>query len=384
VASSLLQAQIFMLDFQGARWLNEGQVPGQAGNNHPTSIPTGVFKTKDGHINIATAGGTTWQRLCKAIGAEALLEHPDYATAAARSKNRNALNVEIERYLATGTSAEWVERMSVAEVPCGPIYAMDEVFADPQVEHLGVVGHVETSDKRGTLHLLNQPVSLSRTPSRLVGAPPERGEHTEEVLREFGFSEADIASCARQGDLASDPEYAVTTTDKMLARKDGRVGTMIFNNPERHNAVSLDMWQAASRILDDFARDDEVRVVVLTGAGGKAFVSGADISKFADERSTREAVEKYGVAVERFYSTVYAFPKPTIAAIQGYCIGGGLGLAVTCDLRFCTQGSRFALPAAKLGLGYGFNGLERFINTIGPTHTKDIFFSAASSARMRR
>jgi crotonobetainyl-CoA:carnitine CoA-transferase CaiB-like acyl-CoA transferase len=193
VASSLLQAQIFMLDFQAARWLNEGQVPGQAGNNHPTSIPTGVFKTKDGHINIATAGGTMWQRLCRAIGAEALLEHPDYATAAARSKNRNALNVEIERYLAGGTSAEWVERMSAAEVPCGPIYAMDEMFNDPQVEHLGVVGHVETSDKRGTLHLLNQPVSLSRTPSRLVGAPPERGEHTEEVLREFGFSEADVA-----------------------------------------------------------------------------------------------------------------------------------------------------------------------------------------------
>ena len=137
VASSLLQAQIFMLDFQAARWLNEGQVPGQAGNNHPTSIPTGVFKTKDGHINIATAGSTMWQRLCRAIGAEALLEHPDYATAAARSKNRNALNVEIERYLASGTSAEWVERMSAAEVPCGPIYAMDEVFADAQVEAPG-------------------------------------------------------------------------------------------------------------------------------------------------------------------------------------------------------------------------------------------------------
>ena len=193
ISTSLLQAQIFMLDFQAARWLNEGQVPGQAGNNHPTSIPTGVFKTKDGHINIATAGSTMWQRLCRAIGAEALLEHPDYATAAARSKNRNALNVEIERFLASGTSAEWVERMSAAEVPCGPIYAMDEVFGDAQVKHLDVVGHVETSDKRGTLHLLNQPVSLSRTPSRLVGAPPERGEHTEEVLREFGFSEADVA-----------------------------------------------------------------------------------------------------------------------------------------------------------------------------------------------
>jgi enoyl-CoA hydratase/carnithine racemase len=165
-------------------------------------------------------------------------------------------------------------------------------------------------------------------------------------------------------------------TDKMLARKDGRVGSMIFNNPERHNAVSFEMWQAAARILDDFAADPEVRVVVLTGAGGKAFVSGADISKFDDERATREAVERYNAATERIYSTVYAFPKPTIAGIQGYCIGGGLGLAVACDLRFCTQGSRFALPAAKLGLGYGFSGLQRFINTIGPSNTKDIFFSA--------
>jgi formyl-CoA transferase len=193
VASSLLQAQIFMLDFQGSRWLNKGEVPGQAGNNHPTSIPTGVFKTKDGHINIATAGGTMWDRLCRAIGAEALLEHPDYATAAARSKNRDALNADIERYLASRTSAEWVERINAAEVPCGPIYAMNEVFADAQVAHLDVVGHIETSDERGTLHLLNQPVTLSRTPSRLVGAPPERGEHTDEVLREFGFNDADIA-----------------------------------------------------------------------------------------------------------------------------------------------------------------------------------------------
>jgi enoyl-CoA hydratase/carnithine racemase len=168
----------------------------------------------------------------------------------------------------------------------------------------------------------------------------------------------------------------VTATDKMLARKDGRVGTMIFNNPERHNAVSLEMWQAARGILDDFAADENVRVVVLTGAGGKAFVSGADISKFADERATREAVQVYNATTERFYSAIYGFPKPTIAAIQGFCIGGGLGLALSCDLRFCTQGSRFALPAARLGLGYGFNGLQRFINTIGPSHTKDIFFSA--------
>src|SRR5437588_4547269 len=165
-------------------------------------------------------------------------------------------------------------------------------------------------------------------------------------------------------------------SDKMLARKDGRVGTMIFNNPERHNAVSLEMWEAAAKILDDFAADEEIRVVVLTGAGGKAFVSGADISKFEDERATREAVERYNAAVEKVYSGVAALPKPTIAMIQGYCLGGGLNLAVCCDLRFCSEGSRFGLPAAKLGLGYRYAGLKRFIDTIGPAYTKDIFFSA--------
>src|SRR3954469_18445213 len=165
-------------------------------------------------------------------------------------------------------------------------------------------------------------------------------------------------------------------SDKMLARKDGRVGTMIFNNPERHNAVSLEMWQSAAKILDDFSKDDEIRVVVLTGAGGKSFVSGADISKFEDERATRDAVERYHAMTEKVYSGLAAFPKPTVAMIQGYCIGGGLNLAICCDLRFCSEGSRFGLPAAKLGLGYGYPGLKRFIDTIGPANTKDIFFSA--------
>jgi crotonobetainyl-CoA:carnitine CoA-transferase CaiB-like acyl-CoA transferase len=194
VATSLLQAQIFMLDFQGSRWLNAQEVPGQAGNNHPTSIPTGVFKTRDGHINIATAGALTWQRLCRAIGAEALMQRPEYATAAARRENRDALNAEIESCLAGGTTAEWVERINAAEVPCGPIYAINEIYSDPQVKHLRMVEDVETPDARGVLHLVGQPVTLARTPSRLVAPPPERGEHNEEVLREFGFTAAEIAS----------------------------------------------------------------------------------------------------------------------------------------------------------------------------------------------
>ena len=165
-------------------------------------------------------------------------------------------------------------------------------------------------------------------------------------------------------------------TDKMIAKKEGQVGYLIFNNPERHNAVSLEMWQATLKILDDFAADAGVRVVVLTGAGGKAFVSGADISKFEDERATQEAVARYNTTTDQVYTRVHAFPKPTIAMIRGYCIGGGLNLAICCDIRLCSDNSRFALPAAKLGLGYGYAGLKRFVDTVGPAFTKEIFFSA--------
>jgi enoyl-CoA hydratase/carnithine racemase len=168
----------------------------------------------------------------------------------------------------------------------------------------------------------------------------------------------------------------VTKTDKMLARKDGRVGYVIFNNPERHNAVSLDMWAATTRILDEFARDDEVRVVVLTGAGGKAFVSGADISRFESERATLDATRHYNVTVEQAYAGIQEFPKPTIAMIRGYCIGGGVGLAVCCDLRICSDNSRFAVPAAKLGLGYSYAGLKRLIDLVGPGFAREIFFTA--------
>src|SRR5437660_9147247 len=168
----------------------------------------------------------------------------------------------------------------------------------------------------------------------------------------------------------------VTKTDKMLARKDGRVGYVIFNNPERHNAVSLDMWAATSRMLEDFAKDDEVRVVVLTGAGGKAFVSGTDISKFESERATLEATQRYNATVEKAYAGIQEFPKPTIAMIQGYCIGGGLGLAVCCDLRIASDNSKFGIPAAKLGLGYAFPGVKRLVNLVGPAFAKEIFFTA--------
>jgi len=168
----------------------------------------------------------------------------------------------------------------------------------------------------------------------------------------------------------------MTQTDKMLARKEAGVGIVTFNNPERHNAVSLEMWEGAKRILDGFAEDDEVRVVVLTGAGGKAFVSGADISKFGSERASLEAARAYDVVTAATFNAVYEFPKPTIAMIRGYCIGGGAALAVCCDLRVCSDDSRFAVPAARLGLGYGPAGIKRLMDIVGPAYAKEIFFTA--------
>jgi enoyl-CoA hydratase len=168
----------------------------------------------------------------------------------------------------------------------------------------------------------------------------------------------------------------ITRTEKMLSRKDGKVGYVIFNNPARHNAVSLDMWAATTKILDDFAKDDEVRVVVVTGAGGKSFVSGADISKFESERASLDATKVYNATVAKANEGIYEFPKPTIAMIQGYCIGGGLGLAVCCDLRICSDNSKFGVPAAKLGLGYAFPGVKRLVNLVGPAFAKEIFYTA--------
>ena len=197
VQTSLLQAQIFMLDFQAARWLVEKEVAQQAGNNHPTSIPTGVFKTSDGYINIATTGGKIWERCAQAIGAPELLDRANYATGTARSANRNVLNAEMNAKTQTRSTAEWVRDLNAAGVPCGPIYAIDEMFEDEQVKHLGIACDVPNEHGRD-LKLVAQPFSLSRTPSKMASRPPEFGEQTDEVLAEFGFTETEIGDLHRQ------------------------------------------------------------------------------------------------------------------------------------------------------------------------------------------
>ena len=165
-------------------------------------------------------------------------------------------------------------------------------------------------------------------------------------------------------------------TDKMLMTKDGAIGRMVFNNPARHNAVSLEMWEGAETIIDDFARDPAIRVIVVSGAGGKAFVSGADISKFESERASEEAVKHYNATTDRFHTKLAALTKPTIAMIRGYCVGGGVSLATGCDLRICSENSRFGIPAARLGLGYGHKGIRKLMDLVGPASAKELFFTA--------
>ena len=197
VNTSLLQALIAMLDFQAARWLIAHEVPPQAGNDHPTAIPTGVFKTADGHINIA-ASGKLYERLCKALGAPELFTHPDFSEYRLRSKNRLALNAEIEKHTIKRTSAEWIEHLNQAGVPCGPIYTIDKMFADPQVKTLGMAQPL-VHPQLGRQDVVGQGVNLSRTPAQMRRHAPDSGEHTREILEQSGYDAAAIDDLKKRG-----------------------------------------------------------------------------------------------------------------------------------------------------------------------------------------
>jgi enoyl-CoA hydratase len=165
-------------------------------------------------------------------------------------------------------------------------------------------------------------------------------------------------------------------TDRMIAEKEGGIGWITFNNPARHNAVSLPMWQGLFDAVTAFAEDPEVRVLVLQGAGGKAFVSGADISEFEEKRSSAETIEAYNKVSHAASAALTEVNKPTIAMIRGYCVGGGVALALCCDMRIAAEGATFAVPAAKLGLGYEFEGVKKLVDIVGPSFAREIFYTA--------
>ncbi len=338
VETSLLQAQIFMLDFQAARYLVDGEVARQAGNNHPTTIPTGAFKTRDGYINIATTGGKMWERFCDALGDATLAQNPDYRTAEARSKNRDALDADDRAAVASrrpapnGSSASTRPACragrSTRSTRCSPIRRSS-------------TSAWRKKCRQGQRAAACRPAGIVVAHAITAGCPAAETWRTHRRLAERIrlFRARDRRPAQSQSGMIelgmTRKDRMMTQTDKLLARKEAGVGIVTFNNPERLNAVSLEMWEATKRALDTFAADNEVRVVVLTGAGDKAFVSGADISKFGSERSTLEGVRAYDATTAATFASIYGFPKPTIAMIRGYCIGGGLGLASCCDLRIC-------------------------------------------------
>jgi formyl-CoA transferase len=198
IQTSLLQAQVFMLDFQAARWLVDQEVPGQAGNNHPTSIPTGVFETADGYINLAVAGQVIWRRFCEALGKPELADHPDYATPPVRSDNRDALNETINEVVRGKPGEYWIDLFNEAGVPCGEINTIDKVFGNAQVRQLGLAQPVNSTE-RGSTELVGQPIVMSRTPSNIAAPPPTCGEHSDEVLGELGYSTDEIAAFREAG-----------------------------------------------------------------------------------------------------------------------------------------------------------------------------------------
>ena len=173
------------------------------------------------------------------------------------------------------------------------------------------------------------------------------------------------------------PKQRLTSpTPFMVAEIDGNIGWMIFNNPDKHNAVKVEMWEAIPQLLDQFEADDSVKVVVLKGSGEKAFISGADISEFEQVRASQAATKHYEDIADGASDRLYACDKPTIAMIRGYCIGGGAGIAVSCDLRIATETSKFGIPAAKLSVGYRHGGIQKLVDLVGPSAAKDIFFTA--------
>ncbi len=221
VQSSLLQAQIFMLDFQAARWLMDQEVPGQAGNDHPTSIPTGVFKTSDGYINIACAGQPMWLKL-KALLADPALDSPDFADPPSRSKNRKGVNAAIEAHTVHDTSAAWIAKLNETGIPCGEISTIDEVFANPQVQHLGIAAEM-ASQERGATRVVAQPIMMSRSKSTIKRPPPLLDQHTDEVLSEAGFTAEEITALRAAGAIRkTDDADASSQTQTPAAKRSTR------------------------------------------------------------------------------------------------------------------------------------------------------------------
>ena len=305
---------------------------------------------------------------------EALIDDPLFANGEMRSKHRADLNARIEAVTRTKSSAEWIEALNAAEVPCGPIYAMDQVFADPQVQHLQMAPTVR-HPQLGEVALVGQAIKLSRTPAELKTATPGFGEHTDAVLAELGYSQPIRLPRCTPRELFEMPDTQQPAEDLLYDVQDG-IARVTFDRPQARNAMLFSMYERLAAICAEIDADKSIRALVLTGAGEKAFAAGTDISQFRAFKTPEDALE-YEARVDRVLGALERVRVPTIAAIAGACTGGGAGMAACCDLRIAASNVRFGFPIARtLGNCLSMNNYARLVALIGAARVKDMVFTA--------
>ncbi|AIT24875.1 enoyl-CoA hydratase/isomerase family protein [Bordetella holmesii 44057] len=375
VHASLLHAQIAMMDFQGARYLNDGDVPVQEGNDHPTSSPMGLFQAQDGAFNLGASGEGNWKRFCQALGRQDWLADPEFQTEKLRVRHRQRLNTEIQAVFERESVAYWVDVLNAAGVPAGPVYNVPQMFEDAQVRHLDVARPCQAW-QGGERTFITQPVTLERTPADIERTAPGWGSTRMKSCAKPATKSRIFADCMTRALSEMERTMNEYPPGRIVADRQGGVLRVRICNPARFNAMSLSMWQALHTAVREAQADETLRAIVLHGEGDRAFVSGADISEFGQQRNDPAQVARYDQAVSAAQNALADSRIPTIAVIQGICMGGGMALALACDLRYCNASARFRMAAARLGLGYALDGVKRMRDMLGAARTMDLFLTA--------
>ena len=361
VDTSLFEGALALSIWETAELWATGRVPGKLGSAHRLTAPYQALRTGDGYI---TVGGNTqalFERLCAAIGRPELVDDPRFADNDDRMANVAELVAELEAALAARGTDEWVAALVEGGVPCGPIHDYAEVFADPHTQAREMEVTLE-HPVEGTIRALGIPVKLSDTPGAIRRPAPLLGQHSEEILREAGFAPDEI----ERADVS-----------QVLVERRGPAAWVTFNRPEAHNAMTFAMYELLYEACAAVDADDEVRVMVLRGAGEKAFVAGTDIRQFADFDETGADALAYEETIDRIVGRLETVAKPTVALVDGFAMGSGLALSAACDLRVCTPAAKFGLPIARtVGNCLSMENYARLEALLGPARVKDIIFTA--------
>ena len=383
VHTSLLEAMVFMLDLQAARYLMDGEVPGQAGNDHPVNIPMGAFDDRrqagehrglqPEDVGAVRRGGGP-SRMARGRGMEDR-EGPQRRPRAAERRDHGGVQAEAVRPLDRPAGTHRHPLRADQQGGPGVRRPAGAASADGDADqHPGPRRHASRLLRRSTWKASTARCAACRRGSASI--PPRS-------WREAGYSDDDVARLRGLGVHRRGVSGMEFADGKILAEiKDG-VGRITFNQPEKRNAMSVAMWGGMGDALDLFEKDAAVRCIVLTGAGDKAFVSGADISQFEKIRSDADAQREYSKQTAGGRLKLASFPKPVIAEIRGFCMGGGLGIAMSCDIRIAAEGSQFGIPAARLGIAYGFDMVRHLVDLVGPAHAHMILMTRRALRRAR-